>query len=180
MYSALVTFMHNLSLVPILHEQLLNQGFMRLMKRMCVNGVSDVESIAAVGGHVLEPGATLLFRKDPKKAIIKQSTDKSGDITLLFTPREVDYISKTINYLSQSASCHQMIVEGGVMKVFKSLINGLSEDSRNDIASALANISATKPCTELLVSQGATELLIALSITSDSNTQSHCALALGY
>ena len=52
--------------------------------------------------------------------------------------------------------------------------------ARTEVATALANLSASKLCRVQLVQQNSAELLIALSQKADVNTQSQCALALGY
>lgn len=262
MYSAMVTFVYNLSLVPALHSSLVEQGIMNLLAKICLygnaserntmvnkngnnnntatntklstmtetemetdthsnddgsvaheqdfsNALKNIKShdsvadgmdshgivtsipLAAAGsgrtspvvGRVVDMPAqrpSLLYLKDHRKSIIQRAEDTSFEILLNFTHNEVNFISKTINMLSQSPACPQAIVDGGVMRIFKALIDGLSEGARSEVASALASLAACKPCREPLVQQGAGELLIALSITSDPNTQSQCALALGY
>jgi len=85
-----------------------------------------------------------------------------------------------LRLLSETFSCHEKVVEGEVMKIFKTLILGLSLDSRNEMAQALSNLSYTKSCREKLIADGACELLIALSITSSEQTQAQCGLALSY
>ena len=93
----------------------------------------------------------------------------------------VDLIAKSLHLLSQSHICHDSMVKGGVMTIFRSLIYAnLTEQSRVEMSGALAQIAQTKSCREQLVNQGACELLIALSITSDSNTQAQSATALAY
>lgn len=268
MYSAMVTFVYNLSLVPALHTSLVEQGIMNLLSKICLYGnasernslvnkekdkdyntntntklstMTETEmetdshsldgSVAheqdfsnalrkirsqdsasehsaargivtsiplaaqtnttttsaptspIVAGRVVEMPAqrpSLLYLKDHRKSIIQRAEDTNFEILLNFTHNEVNFISKTINMLSQSHACPEAIVDGGVMRIFKALIGGLSEGARSEVASALASLAACKPCREALVQQGAGELLIALSITSDPNTQSQCALALGY
>jgi hypothetical protein len=246
MYSAMVTFVYNLSLVPNLHISLVNQGIMSLLGRICLYGTvaekpptvserrrtklptmtevdsdqldtqsvesvaheevfsnaltkfkstdsndythtsgnsADLkpESVASPTNRVeMPPRPSLLYTKDHRKSIIQRAEDTSFEILLNFTHNEVNFISKTINLLSQSPACPQAIVDGGVMRIFKALIDGLSEGARAEVAAALANLATCKACREQLVQQGAGELLIALSITSDPNTQAHCALALGY
>eukprot|EP01032_Pedospumella_encystans_P015075 gene15075-17275_t len=245
MYSAMVTFVYNLALVPALHASLVEQGLMSLLERICLYGSESLPSIDAnlpkldklsitnegeneleggesvdisvaheedftsallkfkssdttEMGHPLQavslpntpahramPGvpstrASLLFLKDTRTSIIQRAEDTSFEVLLNFTHNEVNYISKTINLLSQSQTCPEAIVQGGVMRIFKALIDGLSEGARSEVAAALASLAACKPCREELVKQGAGELLIALSITSDPITQAKCALALGY
>ena len=247
MYSAMVTFVYNLSLVPALHASLVEQGLMNLLAKICLYGSpserptvvasrvntklttmteaeteadsGSIESVAneeiftnalkkykssdsydaeATRTEVTEasqadskpstpmarvempPRPSLLFNKDHRKSIIQRAEDRNFEILLNFTHNEVNFISKTIKMLSQTPECPQAIVDGGVMRIFKALINGLSEGARGEVACALANLAAARPCRETLVQQGAGELLIALSITSDPDTQAHCALALGY
>jgi hypothetical protein len=247
MYSAMVTFVYNLSLVPNLHISLVNQGIMSLLGRICLYGTVaekpptvserrrtklptmtevdsdqlDTQSVESVAHEEvfsnaltkfkstdsndythtsgnsaadlkpewvasptnrveMPPRPSLLYTKDHRKSIIQRAEDTSFEILLNFTHNEVNFISKTINLLSQSPACPQAIVDGGVMRIFKALIDGLSEGARAEVAAALANLATCKACREQLVQQGAGELLIALSITSDPNTQAHCALALGY
>eukprot|EP01032_Pedospumella_encystans_P014519 gene14519-16666_t len=244
MYSAMVTFVYNLALVPALHASLVEQGLMSLLERICLYGSESLPSIDAnlpkldklsitnEGENELEGGesvdisvaheedftsallkfkssdttemghlqavsvpstpahralpgvpstrASLLFLKDTRTSIIQRAEDTSFEVLLNFTHNEVNYISKTINLLSQSQTCPEAIVQGGVMRIFKALIDGLSEGARSEVAAALASLAACKPCREELVKQGAGELLIALSITSDPITQAKCALALGY
>jgi hypothetical protein len=152
-------------------------------KSMSSNGTGTE---AAGGAHQsgsfmpTEQRSSLLYHKDHRKSIIKLASDGGFGMLLNFTHNEVNYISKMLNMLSQSHGCPQAMVEGGVMRIFKALIEGLSEGARSDMASALSNLAAVKCCRESLVQQGAGELLIALSITSDPNTQAQCALALGY
>jgi hypothetical protein len=62
----------------------------------------------------------------------------------------------------------------------KIMSSSLSNVARCEISGALSQLSQTKSCREPLVAQGACELLIALSLTSDSNTQAQCATALAF
>lgn len=128
--------------------------------------------------------ASFLHPKDKQKSVVKQlnasSGSKSNEFLLSFTHNEVSYISRTLNLLSQSPSCHLAIVAGEVMKIFKALIDGLSVSARCELATALANLAASKHCREYLIKQSAMELLIALSTTSDARTQAQCSMAIGY
>jgi len=100
---------------------------------------------------------------------------------LFFTPEEVDLIAQTLKWLSQSPSCHESMVHGEVMAMIRALIYAdINDHSKCEIATTLSQLSQSKSCRETLVNQGACELLIALSITSDSNTQAHCGTALAY
>jgi len=190
-YSAAITMIFNLALIPTLHEALLSQGLMEILQRICLQFergrrqqqqqqqqlLQGSNPGFSNGGYDL--GSFKLLRSTRKGSIVVHATQQA-ELSVKFTQREVDLISRTINLLSHSHSCHQMIVEGEVMRIFKSLIAGLSDLARGEMASALANISSSKECRESLVNQNSAELLIALSITSDSNTQAQCALALGY
>jgi hypothetical protein len=128
--------------------------------------------------------ASFLHPKDKQKSVVKQlnasGSSKNNEFLLSFTHNEVSYISKTLNLLSQSPSCHLAIVAGEVMKIFKALIDGLSVSARCELATALANLAASKHCREYLIKQSAMELLIALSTTSDARTQAQCSMAIGY
>lgn len=106
---------------------------------------------------------------------------KKSTFRLFFTTEEVDYIATALQLLSHTPSCHEAMVKGEVMAIFKSLIfSEITDKSKREIAETLSQISQSKACREELVNQGACELLIALSITSDANTQAHCATALAY
>jgi hypothetical protein len=106
---------------------------------------------------------------------------KKSTSRLFFTTEQVDYISTSLQLLSQTHNCHESMVKGQIMAIFRSLIfSDVSEKSKREIAEALSQISQSRSCREDLVNQGACELLIALSITSDANTQAHCATALAY
>ena len=191
-YSSLVTFVYNLSLVPALHTSLVSQGLMQLLKKIClfandedadtdeamrtdtVTGApstvtnpttataattdsaacteetkgqqgdepttSGASATAGQGGNgehgsaaprrSRAAGATLLYRKQRRAGFfyIEQAADEFYEAILNFTPAEIHNIAKTINLLSQTASCHKALVDGGVMKIFKALIGGLSKD----------------------------------------------------
>jgi hypothetical protein len=106
---------------------------------------------------------------------------KKSTFRLFFTSEQVDFISSSLRLLAHSSSCHEAMVAGEVMAIFKSLIfSEITENSKREISETLSLISQSKSCREELVNQGACELLIALSITSDANTQAHCATALAY
>lgn len=149
---------------------------------------SSVDECAARGEE--HRRASFLHPKDKQKSVVKQQSASSGssnsssskinEFLLSFTHNEVSYISKTLNLLSQSPSCHLAIVAGEVMKIFKALIDGLSVSARCELATALANLAASKHCREYLIKQKAMELLIALSTTSDARTQAQCSMAIGF
>lgn len=97
------------------------------------------------------------------------------------TPTEVNNIAEILCLISSTSSCHNLMVEKGILHIFKSLIySSCSEKCKCSIAQALSNITSTKSCRQALVNDSAVELLIALSITSNIETQRHCATALTF
>eukprot|EP00601_Ochromonadales_sp_CCMP2298_P017671 CAMPEP_0173227228 /NCGR_PEP_ID=MMETSP1142-20121109/5851_1 /TAXON_ID=483371 /ORGANISM="non described non described, Strain CCMP2298" /LENGTH=92 /DNA_ID=CAMNT_0014155729 /DNA_START=202 /DNA_END=477 /DNA_ORIENTATION=+ len=71
------------------------------------------------------------------------------EVYLNFTTKEVDFLSKTINLLSQSSTCHEAMVAGQVMQILRALVGGLSQAARVEVAQALAQLAATKQCREV-------------------------------
>lgn len=100
---------------------------------------------------------------------------------LFYTQIDIEFITKAINLLASSEVTREVIVQGNLIEIFGVFIEGINEVSMFEIASAMAKVSSSKQCKELLVDQGAPELLIHISTTSTSlETQSKCSLALGY
>lgn len=190
LYSAIISCMYNLSLVSTTRDILVKQGIIVLLKRICL--YSRKSEILATPTSLLGTESVtqqnLLRVKPIDKSIVKPyinnnaslADDELPRLTLKFTGTEIDRISRTINLLTESPSSHENIVNEGIIEIFKTLIHGLSEASKNEIASSLASLASSKQCRKALVNQGTTELLIALSVTSNASTKAHCALALGY
>jgi hypothetical protein len=237
-YAAMVKILYNLSLVPHLHQLLVNQGLMELIQHICLplqyqqhesqqldslehsqeqsqeskpysSDFSNHSYSSSFGSHSSRPegrgSATFISpqSKSPSQrnerrfqsfaeplTIEEESPNSSKKVMdfrkkstsrLFFTSEQVDFISSALQLLSQTHACHESMVKGEVMAIFRALIfSDISEKSKREVAETLSQISQSKSCREELVNQGACELLIALSITSDSNTQAHCATALAY
>lgn len=113
----------------------------------------------------------------------QSNNDKPGEthFRLYFSFEQVEDITKSLQLLSQSPSCHEEMVEAGIMEICKALIYAdLTPVGRSEMSACLAQIAQSKSCRESLVQQGAVEMLIALWVNGDSNTQAQCATALAY
>lgn len=100
---------------------------------------------------------------------------------LFYTQTDIEFITKAINLLASSEVTREVIVQSNLIEIFAVFIDGVNEVSMFEIASAMAKVSSSKQCKEMLVDQGAPELLIHISTTTASlETQSKCSLALGY
>jgi hypothetical protein len=143
-YSTAVSLLYNLVVVPSHHEALLNQGIMEVFLRICTHYKDEVDI------DTEDPKLVTCFSKNPFVKYLSIESERSEFLVKL-TQHDIDLIGKSVSLLSDTKSCHTMIVEGQVMKLFRAIIIGISDLSRGDIASALANISASKPCREELV-----------------------------
>jgi hypothetical protein len=90
-------------------------------------------------------------------------------------------IAMTLKMITGTASCHEQMVNAGIVRIIESLRKSLSDISCHDVICALCNMASSKACRRYLVDQGAAELIVRLSrLTSTEDTHQQCTLALGY
>jgi hypothetical protein len=89
-------------------------------------------------------------------------------------------IVMAIQLVSLTPQCRELIVNGQVVKIFLSLLNGLNDVVRHEMVCALNNLASSRECREELVSQGAIDLLVNLAQSPYADTQAQCSAALGH
>ena len=118
--------------------------------------------------------------------ILKKAADlcdaaKTSDESKCISDEDIDYLTKSVNMITQTPSCCKPIAEAGIIGIYYKMFDALSDKSRFEMACSIANMACTKDCRHLLVDQAASELLIQISASTDLiHIQSHCSLALGY
>ena len=121
---------------------------------------------------------------DVVRMMVPKRGDFEGPENLLHDPHDVLRICATVNMLSFTPTCHQPILNGGVIDTFSVLLHSLgntevSSAIENEIANCICNVTTTSTCRELLNQHGATSLLLQLSTRSDvPETQKFCSIAL--
>jgi hypothetical protein len=147
---------HNLCENDGLHESIIEQGFIDMLKTVILPGL------------------------DGESSITTESIQTFDSVQI--TKIDILHISSAIHLISKSESCRLSLVEGKIVDLVAVIISGFTSTSRYEIACSLSNLSSSKSCRELLVSQGASELIITISgaATDSEDTQKKCSLALGY
>jgi hypothetical protein len=71
-------------------------------------------------------------------------------------------------------------VRENVCKIFQQLLPLCNDGALQKIAASLRNLSVPKECRELLVAQGAIDVVVRLAAESNAQTRQSCADTLGY
>ena len=96
----------------------------------------------------------------------------------LLSPEDVCNVVLAIDEVSRTATCRGALVGGGAANVFRNLLPSVDDNARQQMAASLAALASTEECRETLVEQGANQLILDLSNTSNRETQRWCSLAI--
>jgi len=153
----------NISRQAVLHEPLVEQGAVEMLKCVCLGDIDPVPP-ALVNSELVEECQALPFEN------------------MAFTFLDALRISSTLRHISVTPACREALAFGNVVGIFKRLLDldRLDEDSRSEVAHCLQNVASSKACVDVVVGQGTAELLLSISrATSSMDTQTACQVSLG-
>lgn len=178
--NAAMLLFHNLGKDIDLHEKLVKESMMDMIKTVTESAsyrsvtVDDDDDITVDGDEyantevVESPNAIAIKKKKEEAAQRRLGQDTIYDVVM------------AIQLVSLTPEVREQIVRGKVVEIFFKVLEGLNDVVRHEMVCALGNLASSRECRELLVAQGAIDLLVILSQSPYADTQSQCATALGH
>ena len=174
--SAAMLLFHNIGKDVDLHSALVTGGMMSMIR-----GVTELAQLNAVS--VEDDDLTVEEGEDTGDQASVDEVEKAKHLAaqLRRLGQDTVYdIVMAIQLVSLTAEAREEIVNGRVVEIFLSVLQGLNDVIRHEMVCALGNLASSRECREPLVAQGAIDLLVILSQSPYADTQSQCATALGH